>query len=228
MKVLFVEGRYSGDINLPKELIDSLPKKILLFTTVQYLDLVEQVKEQLKDKQILNDEIEFLPHSKYKYQVLGCGIKKIDINFDAFLYLGDGLFHPIALVIKNDKPCFCYNPFEDKFFVIDKKYVEKTLKKQRGAFLKFLESKNIGILFSIKFGQRWNNRDVKLLETRFEDKNFYYLISDEISPHKLQDFNFIDVFVNTACPRIAFDDYNSFPKPVINISELIDLLQLKE
>ena len=67
MKVLFVEGRYSGDINLPKELIDSLPKKILLFTTVQYLDLIDQVKEQLKDKQILNDNIEFLPHSKYKY-----------------------------------------------------------------------------------------------------------------------------------------------------------------
>ena len=228
MKVLFVEGRYSGDINLPKELIDSLPKKILLFTTVQYLDLIDQVKEQLKDKQILNDNIEFLPHSKYKYQILGCGIKKINLDFDAFLYIGDGLFHPTALVIKNNKPCFCYNPFENKFFVIDKRQVENNLKKQKGALLKFLDSKNIGLLLSIKFGQKWNNQEVELLESNFKDKNFYYLISDEISPNKLQDFNFIDVFVNTACPRIAFDDYNSFPKPVINISEIIELLKLKK
>lgn len=228
MKVFFVEGRYKGNLILPLELIKELPDRLLLFTTVQYLDLIDQVKEQLRDKQILNDYLDLLPHSKYKYQVLGCGIKKINIDFDAFLYIGDGLFHPKALVLKNNKPCFCYNPIQENFFTITSKDIEKITKKQQGALIKFIESKNIGILMSTKLGQRWNQKELEKIESKFNDKNFYYLISDEISAQRLQDFNYIEVFVNTACPRIALDDYSQFPKPVLNISTLLEFIELEK
>ena len=230
MKILFVEGRYIGKIKIPKELIENIPKKILLFTTVQYLDLIEGVKKQLEDnnKIVLNNKINKLPHTKYKYQILGCSINKINIEFDAFLYIGDGLFHPYALLIKNNKPCFVYNPKSQQYKVINQKDIEKILKQQKAAFVKFIESKNIGILISTKPGQMIYKDKIKELEEKFKDKSFYYLIGDEISPNKLMDFNYIDVFVNTACSRVALDHYSSFEKPIINIDILLEKININK
>ena len=51
MKTLFIEARYKEKIVLSKEVIEKLPDKIGLITTVQYVDQSESIKKQLFSKE---------------------------------------------------------------------------------------------------------------------------------------------------------------------------------
>ncbi len=219
MKTLFIEAKSSKKISLPKELIASLPKHVALFTTVQFIDNSKSIIKQLK-KANIDVEIIRPDHCVYDCQLLGCSIKRFEKDVDAFLYVGDGEFHPKALMLKNEKPVFVYNPFSDKHFKLDKEEVEILKKKQKGAMLKFLTSKEIGILITTKPGQ-YNMKAAENLKKNHADKNFYLIVADTIDFNSLQDFPFIECFVNTACPRIGYDDSIKLPKPVINVEEII-------
>jgi len=219
MKTLFIEAEYAKKVTLPKKLIDSLPKKTALFMSVQF---IKNAKSMIKDIESKGRKvIKITPsHCKYECQLLGCSIEKFKGDFDAFLYVGDGMFHPKALLLKNEKPVFVYNPFSDKFFEVDNAEVEILRKKQKGALLKFYSSKEVGVLISAKPGQ-YNIKDAEKLKEKYKGKNFYFLIADTFDFQSLEDFPFIECFVNTACKRIAYDDSIKLPKPVIDVEELI-------
>jgi 2-(3-amino-3-carboxypropyl)histidine synthase len=158
-------------------------------------------------------------HSFMKGHLLGCAVEDFGGEFDAFLYVGDGLFHPQALLLNNDKKVLMYNPFDKKTRVIEKKDIEKALKRRKGALVKFLSSENIGVLVTTKAGQQQLDSALKLKE-KFPEKKFYILISNDIDFEGLADFPFVECFVNTACPRIAYDDIEKFSRPVIDITEI--------
>ena len=221
MKTFFVEARYKGKIELSDAIVGLLPKKIALFTTVQFLSSIAGIKKQLekKGKKVLLFKAE---HTKYPGQLLGCNIKKFEDaggSFDAFLYIGDGLFHPQALMLKNNKPVFIYNPFSQKHFQLEEKEIENARGKNQGAKLKFLSSKEIGVLISTKPGQQQIKKAYDL-EKKYPDKDFYFLLFDTMDFAELENFPFIECFVNTACPRIAFDEAEKIRKPIINIEDL--------
>jgi len=227
MRVFFIENRYKVEISLPKGLIEKLPERIMLFSTVQYLDLIEDVKAQLekKGKIVLGRKAQ---HSKYDFQVLGCGIERFDDNFDAFLFVGDGMFHPKALVVKNDKPCFFYNPLSQAYGTVSEKDAELFEKRRKGAIAKFISSENIGVLISTKPGQKASLSLVSQLEEMFPEKRFYLLLSNEINPESLMNFPFAEAFVNTACPRIAYDEQEKFFRPVVNAEDIIEFSNLSK
>ncbi len=218
MKTFFIEAKYKGQFELPDEVIELLPKRIALFTTVQFLDSVAGIKRQLekKGRKVLLLKTE---HTKYPGQLLGCNIKKFSEDFDAFVYIGDGMFHPKALVLKNHKPAFAYNPFSKKHFKLEPKDVEDMNKKVKGALLKFMSSKEIGVLISTKPGQQ-QLKKAYALEKKYADKNFYFLLFDTIDFAELENFPFIECFVNTACPRIAYDEAEKIRKAVVNVDDL--------
>lgn len=221
MKTFFIEARYKGKVDLPDEIISILPKKIALFTTVQFLDSISGIKKQLekKGKKVLLIKTE---HTKYPGQLLGCNIKKFDEiekKFDAFLYIGDGMFHPKALVLKNPKPAFAYNPFSKEYVKLEPKDAEAMRKKNEGAKLKFMNSKEIGVLISTKPGQNQIKKAYGL-EGKYPDKNFYFLLFDTIDFGELENFPFIECFVNTACPRIAYDEAEKIRKAIVNVDDL--------
>ena len=43
---------------------------------------------------------------------------------------------------------------------------------------------------------------------------------------QLENFNFIDVWVNTACPRVSFDDQEKFVKGVINLNDALSVEEI--
>jgi len=218
MKTLFIEAKHKERVELPSTLIRVLPEHIMLFTTVQFIDNVDAWKKALEEagKKVTLIKPE---HAKHEGQLLGCSIKRFKQDFDAFLYVGDGLFHPKALMLKNDKPVFAYNPFSKKFSKIDEKEVEQMRKRAMGALTKFIASKEIGVLISTKPGQN-RMKQAYELEKRYPGKNFYLLLSNTIDFSELENYPFIQCFVNTACPRIAYDDSEKIRKPVINIEDL--------
>jgi 2-(3-amino-3-carboxypropyl)histidine synthase len=84
------------------------------------------------------------------------------------------------------------------------------------------KSDSFGILVSTKPGQC--NPTVALNIQRDLEQNgkkTVLLYTDEILPEKLLDFTEIDVFVDTACPRLALDDPERFPKPILTRDEIM-------
>jgi diphthamide biosynthesis enzyme Dph1/Dph2-like protein len=101
-------------------------------------------------------------------------------------------------------------------------------KRKKGRILTFLTSKNIGIIVTTKRGQN-NSKKAELLEDRilkkWPDKKVYMLLCSELNFSELENFNFVDIYVNTACSRIGHDDTIRSPKPIINMSDVEELLR---
>lgn len=215
-KMAFVDVKYKTEVKLPKEYIDSLPKKIILFTTVQFIHQYDNLKRQLTDSGI--EVITVRPkHAWNKGQILGCSVEDWSkYEVDGFAYIGDGLFHPTAILFRNDKPVHIYDPKIKKSKIISKEEISSILKKRKGALLTFYTAKKIGVLITTKYGQ---NREVAKLEQLYPDKEFFYLLGDTIDFDSLEDFPFIECYINTACPRIM-DDHGKLPRPVLNIADL--------
>ncbi len=218
MKTLFIEARYRERIKLPDAVIRNLPKRIILFTTVQYLNSLKEIEKQLKQKNKKPILIK-TQNTKYKGQVLGCNIGVIHEKADCILFIGDGMFHPIALGLNNNMPVFVFNPMSRKFFEISREELKQEAGRVKGALMKFHASKEIGVLISLKPGQNQLNEAIKLKE-KFKEKNFSFLLFDTINFSDLENFTFIECFINSACPRIAVDDRSKIRKPVVNIDDL--------
>ena len=218
MKLHFVPVRYKGKVTLPEGLIKKLPKRIILFTTIQYHNQMDEWKKALKaaGKEVFT----FKPkHSAEEGQLLGCGVEQWNVEADAFLFVGDGLFHPKALVIKNNLPVYCYDPKTDKTSILNDRDIELAKRKQNAALKKFQMSKKVGVLVTTKYGQQRVVMALKLRK-KYPDKEFTFLLCDSLDFASLEDFPFLECFVNTMCQRIGLDDTNRLEKPVLDISEL--------
>ena len=219
MKVMMVEGRYKGGIELSNLDTGVLPTTIGLATTVQFLDYVDEIKNHLeaKGKIIFTDKI----RQKYEGQLLGCdtgAAEKVKDNVDAFLYIGTGIFHPLGIALSIEKDVFCYDPIHAIMSKIDRKQVEKYNAKRKGAYLKFLDAKEIGFLVSLKPGQN-NFRKAVEWKSKLNGKQCYIFAFDTLDFNQIENFPFIECWVNTACNRIL-DDYEKFPKPLVDLSDI--------
>lgn len=214
-----VEGRYKGKIDLSNLDTSILPKNIGLATTVQFLDFVDEINQYLEKngKNVFIDKIK----QKYAGQLLGCdtgAAEKIKDNVDAFLYIGTGIFHPLSIALNIDRDVFCYDPINIIMSKVDRAQVEKYNRKRKAAYMKFLEATEIGILVSLKPGQN-NFKEAIELKNQLKDKNPYIFVFDTLDFNQLENFPFIQCWVNTACNRIL-DDYEKLTKPLIDLSDI--------
>jgi len=225
MKILNIEAHSNVDI-LPavKYNINQIKfKKIGLFTTVQHIKQIDTVKEFLENKGISvftgksqKTDNQQGPKATYCGQILGCDASAAkSMKVDAFLYIGTGLFHPLAISLETNKPVFRVNPHTKIMEKVSELERRKWLAKQAARVSKIQDAKKIGIILSTKPGQ-YKPKLAEKLNKKF--KNSYVFITDMITPHALLDFIDIDVWVNTACPRLVED---SWPKPFVNANDII-------
>ncbi len=226
MKIMMVEGRYKGSINLLNLDANLLPKTIGLATTVQFLDYTDEIIRFLegKGKTVYMDK----NRQKYEGQLLGCdvsGADKVKDKVDAFLYIGTGVFHPLGIALNIEKDVFCYDPINALLSKIDRTETERYNKKRKAAYMKFLEATEIGMLVSLKPGQN-NFKKAFELKKQLKDKNCYIFVFDTLDFNQIENFPFIKCWVNTACSRIL-DDYAKFPKPLTDLSDIEGLFEEK-
>lgn len=234
--VVLIPGKYIGKIVIPEDIIKKLPERLILFGSVQFLYQLPEIQKQLEEKGkiiVMHRSKNFLYEGLVtdKGQLLGCNMENFSSkgDFDAFLYIGDGVFHPKALLVNNEKDVYCYDPKIEKLSVLDKKLHNDYSKRRQGARIKFLSSKNIGLLITTKKGQGSPKRAIKLNESilkKWPDKNVFVFYGNEINFSELENFNFIDIYVNVACSRIGHDDISRSEKPIINIADVEELLKL--
>ncbi|MBN2457814.1 diphthamide synthesis protein [Candidatus Woesearchaeota archaeon] len=224
MKSLHIEARYTGKLDLSgfdvKKIPDSI-RTIALFTTVQYMNFLDSVKEHLvtngKKVRLLKPK-----NTSYPGQVLGCTIEEFEgrDRIDGIVFIGDGMFHPLALSLKNKIPVYIYNPLSRKLKALDRSEAEKTGKKARLGMIRFHSSERIGLLISTKPGQG-DIASLDKLKKKHPEKSYYMLAFDTLDFTQLENFPFIECFVNCACQRMGYEDSAKFPRPVADINDLI-------
>ena len=203
MEILHIEAKSDADLKLGEDDLKKLPKRVGILTTIQHLHKIKDVEKQI-------------PGSVLGGQVLGCdasSARKINDKVDAFLYVGSGEFHPIEIAVETGKDVYCFNPFTGKMGKIGKEAIEKNEKRKKGAMIKFLSAGKVGILVSAKPGQNRMKDAMKLAEKK--DKEYYLFAFDTLSDMDLENFPFIECWVNTACPRIT-----DSRKGMVNIDDI--------
>lgn len=205
MKTIFIECRWKGKINFKSA--DKLPKRTGLITTVQFAGQIEIIKKEIEKtgrKCFLSKGIQC-----HEGQVLGCessAAESIKDKVDAFLYIGTGEFHPINVFLKTGKPVMIFNPISGKIEDIKRDEIEKIEKRKNAAYAKFLNAERIGILVTTKPGQQ-KLKEATALKKKIEKqgKKAYIFVDNTFNVDSLENFPFIQAWVNTACPRIIED-----------------------
>ncbi len=231
MEILFIDAKYKKkDFYLSNETIKYLKKfKIIaIYSSIQFVEGVEKIIKDLNNNGI--EVTSSIPdRASVKYQILGCDCfkqnLKLEKNPEAFLYIGDGLFHPKALSLAQKdelkfKEVISYDPTRKQMIILKEEEHKKIFKKYRGSLMKFIASDNIGILITTKPGQQQFNLAKKLKE-KYPKKKFYFFADNDLKFDQLENFNFIECWVNTACPRIGFDDSINLNLPLLNITDAL-------
>ena len=219
MKAAFIPTQYTGKVDFSKIQLDNLPKKIGIVTTVQFMDKTKEIIHYLKNnnKEVHIDKIK----QRNEGQLLGCDVgaaTKIQDNADAFLYVGSGDFHPLGVAMNTNKDVFLFNPVTGVFSKFNKEEIEKYKKRKKANYAKFLHANSIGIMVSVKPGQYSYRKALEIknkLETR--GKNCYIFVFDTLDEREMENFPFVEFWINTACPRIA-DDRDK--KNVVDMAEI--------
>jgi 2-(3-amino-3-carboxypropyl)histidine synthase len=216
MNILHIPAKYTQSFALPQEFAQQLPSPLIVFTTTQFIDALPTITKQLEDagkKVILLQP----RHTSCKGQILGCSTN-LSLEHDV-LYLGTGIFHPKSLVLRNNITVYTYNPLtrEQQSYSPDAAHAIR--KKVKGAYAAFLMAKHVGVLITLKPGQQKAYMTEKLAE-QYPDKTFYYFVDNTFSLASLQDFPFIDMFLNTMCERMGYDDMDVEGLTLLNIEDL--------
>ncbi|PIN68892.1 hypothetical protein COV93_07625 [Candidatus Woesearchaeota archaeon CG11_big_fil_rev_8_21_14_0_20_43_8] len=208
MDIMFVSAKAQVELGLVD--FSNVPDSCGLVSTLQYKHLLSLLQKRLTGSVILG-------------QVLGCNQDVcLDTDVSCFLYVGTGRFHPLGIAARTGKKVFCFNPLDSSVTEISSDDVSVFEKKMKRAASLFLSKDKIGILVSTKSGQMMKN--IPDLEKRYPDKKFYTFACSTLDFSELENFSFVDLWVNTMCPRIGYDDTKRSERPIVNISDIKSIL----
>jgi 2-(3-amino-3-carboxypropyl)histidine synthase len=225
--VLYVESR--SDVVLdPSAMgsLDALPERIGLLAAVQYIGLIPEARRLLEasgrtvevgvgDRRICHPG-----------QVLGCNCtaaEPILPDVDAFLFLGEGEFHPLAAALGLKKGVFVLNPVTGE--VRDMSAArDRMLRRRFMAIQSATSAESFLVIVCTKPGQRRDaDADRMVSSLRARGKKAFKVLMEEVTPAALMAYR-ADAYVNTGCPRIAMDDSAVYPKPMLTVTEAEILL----
>ena len=221
--VLYIESRSDADVNDNiLDLLSGLPERIGLLATIQYLDLIPKVKSILEksgrkvfvgtgDRRIA-----------YPGQVLGCNCSSAEAvldEVDAFLFIGEGDFHPLAAAFGIKKDVIVLNPVTSEIRSMAE-VRDRILRKRFAAIQTAKNAQSFLVIVCSKVGQnRSEEADRAIEKIRSHGLKAYKAILEEITPLSLLSYR-VDAYVNTACPRVAMDDSAKYNHPMITLTEL--------
>lgn len=220
MDLIHIEARYTKPVVLPKNCIDAIGQHIVLATTVQFLFSLTAIKQQLIDA---GKAVRLFTGRRATYdgQLLGCMTQEFSFKEgEEILYVGDGEFHPKALLLNNNISLTRYNPHTGEIRTFSQQDIKLMRKKVRGSYIAFLQAKEVGVLVTTKFGQ-CKPQFIKELKKKFPDKTFYTFVADTFDFSSLENFPFVKVFINTMCERIGFDDSSVQGISIINAETVL-------
>lgn len=228
---VFWEGETLLDEKALKYFRENKIKSVALFRSIQFS--FKEIKEQL-EKLGIKVNITKAKRTSEKGQILGCDayhdsfFETIIEDSDAILYIGDGMFHPKALLLsqsnsKNFKEVIIWDPISKSLEILDKKAIKAQIIRRKRNLRLFLNASKIGILVTLKPGQQHLSIALNLKQKlEKEGKKAYIFLDNTFDFSHFENYPFIDAWVNSACPRIGTDDIVNLNQTLINIKEAFD------
>ena len=184
-----------------------------LVTTVQHVHLIPAMELFLLAKGISCRVAEGGGRTPNRGQVLGCSFAAAKASgADEILFVGTGLFHPIGIALATHARVIALDPLTGSAQEVSGDALMRrrfaVMEKARGA-------KNVGIIVSTKSGQQRMDLARRLASL---SPTAVIVIMREVNPDELLNLGFA-CYVNTACPRLAYDDQVRFPVPVLSPQE---------
>ena len=220
--VMYVEARAEVDIaESVKRVAGTLPSRIGLLASVQYVGLISKAKEILESE----GKTVFVGRGDsricYPGQVLGCNCSAavaVQDEVDCYLFLGEGDFHPLAATFGVERKVVILNPITGEVRSVDD-VKDRILRRRFAAIELARPAEKYLVIVCGKIGQ-YRPTEVERISglLREAGKEVYTLVTDEVSPQTLIPFK-VDAYVNTACPRIAMDDSVRYAHPMLTIPE---------
>lgn len=184
-------------------------RRIGLVTTVQHTHLLSEVGHRLRS---LGYETIITPgegRTPEPGQVIGCsyGSARIPGATD-ILFIGTGMFHPLGVQLATGMHVVALDPLTG---IAEEPDTRKFLSRRHAVMEKARYAGHYGIIVSRKQGQ---NRHPLACRLASLSDRAYLVFMDEVSPDELLNLGFA-AYVNTACPRLSYDDQKRFPVPVL-------------
>lgn len=217
---IFLEARSEMSLT---EILDRLESKISIYrrvgvaTTLQHLNELGEVEERLER---LGVEAVITPRcgrNRYCGQIIGCDytpLKTVSGKVESFIVIGSR-FHGLGASLAVEKPVILADPYLSK--VTDMEWERRSLINRRYAMIERAKgAKSFGIILGSKIGQ-YNPETAEMLRRIIaaRGRDAVTIVADEVSSSSLGNFEGLDVFVNTACPRLSLDDSEKFTKPLL-------------
>ncbi|MFH0816162.1 MAG: diphthamide biosynthesis enzyme Dph2 [Methanobacteriota archaeon] len=154
---------------------------------------------------------------KYPGQVLGCNAsaaRSVAKRVDSFLFIGTGVFHPIAVSLATRKPTIAADPLSGEVQDVGP-LAERILRRRHGLIAVASKAHEFGIIVCTKRGQRRKSTALALArKIKKSGRSARIVAANEIEPWRFKGFGF-DALVSTACPRLAIDDCARFDVPLL-------------
>jgi 2-(3-amino-3-carboxypropyl)histidine synthase len=188
-------------------------RRIGLVSTVQHTHLLDEIERRL---QSLGYETVIRPgegRTPEAGQIIGCsyGSARIPEATD-ILFIGTGVFHPLGVQLATGVHVVALDPLTGTAEETD---TRKFLARRHAVMEKARDAQHYGIIISRKQGQ---NRYALAHRLASLSEQAYLVFMDEVSPDELLNLGFA-AYVNTACPRLSYDDQVRFPVPVLTPPE---------
>ena len=228
--VLFVE--LFSDASFEKVLEEFLSRvncrRIGIVASVQHVREISKVKRLIEERGLTALVGAGDGRIKYPGQVLGCNFSSARIiagEVDCFAFLGTGVFHAVGVRIATGKPTYVLDPYTAGVEDVEAR-ADRLMRQRFGAIALAERAERFGIIISTKIGQKREKLALSLKEM-IEKAGFraYLIYVDNVRPEEL--YYDVDVYVNTSCPRVTYDDYLRFRSPVISPVELQIALKYK-
>lgn len=227
--VMYVEAFYEGDIGpYVSAITDSLPQKVGLMATVQYVPCIKRARDILEaaGKEILvsGGDARIL----YPGQALGCNSSAMPDRAEHILFIGEGDFHPLAAALGTDVEVTVLNPITGEHrHITDLK--DRMLRRRFAAIERARSAERYMVVVCSKKGQdRTALADSVVRMVKSSGKEAYKVRMTEIGPDALSVYADADAYIITACPRIALDDSARYSKPVLTPPEAEIALGLRD
>jgi len=213
-QVIFEPWAVAFDVTVLKNALPFLRgTPIGLVTTVQHVGLIPAMITYLQSRGISCTVGEGSRRTPFPGQVLGCSFAAARASgADEILFVGTGLFHPTGIAIATRARVIALDPLSGTAQEVR----GDTLMRRRFAVMeKARGARTVGIIVCTKSGQKREKLAERLVRL---SNNAVIVTMREVTPDELLNLGFA-CYVNTACPRLAYDDQVRFPVPVLSPQE---------
>lgn len=213
-EVIYEPVRFDFDVNaLEKALPLLTARRIGLVTTVQHVHLLGAMTAFLREHGIEAVVAPGDSRTPTPGQVLGCNFAAARATgADEILFVGTGVFHPIGIRLATRSRVVALDPYTREAQEVD---ADRLVRRRAAVMEKARDAASFGIIVSTKSGQQ--RMDLARRLVALSDRAFLVAMR-EVSPAEMLDLGF-GAYVNTACPRLAYDDQIRFPVPVLTPPE---------